>query len=368
MSEIITYPAKIKTMQQRLHAVYSLVEQMRLEHNRVGAIARSDWKRYQGKWIEYARLYAAKQLPLLEEQNRLKEAIQKVECPDWDKLSDRDKEQAYTLMYGDKVAIKVEPTLATSDLLNELKVVSLDKLAGISLIDPTENFTTYTEVDDGVDDITVTASKIDAVNVDMLNTSHYVYKDFTADHFNALNVLVECYIDSATTYQENTYGSGIGFSNTVGKPAQLTSPSVQTAFRKTTTPAYQGFLLRGYFTASDFGTISADTLYYCILARAAASDTVTFALYTDAARTSLHDTYAVAGYGTATRYRYCYGMLVGAGISGSYYTGYTQDMDLQEAAGGWANIAKVSGVAAASISKMNSVLVASIAKVNGVAV
>ncbi len=37
-------------------------------------------------------------------------------------------------------------------------------------------------------------------------------------------------------------------------------------------------------------------------------------------------------------------------------------------AGGWAHIAKVNGIAAASIGKINGVAVASIAKLNGVAV
>ena len=37
----ITYPAEIKTDYDKLGAVYSLREQMRLEHNCQGAIARS---------------------------------------------------------------------------------------------------------------------------------------------------------------------------------------------------------------------------------------------------------------------------------------------------------------------------------------
>ena len=42
---------------------------------------------------------------------------------------------------------KVKPTEATSPVLDELKAIEIDKLAGEKGVDPTEDFTTYTEVD-----------------------------------------------------------------------------------------------------------------------------------------------------------------------------------------------------------------------------
>ena len=64
----------------------------------------------------------------------------------------------------------------------------------------------------------------------------------------------------------------------------------------------------------------------------------------------------------------CFELSGNSGTTWASVTTYDQMFEEWGTIGGWANIAKVSGVASANIAKMNGVAVASIAKVNGVAV
>ena len=69
MPEAVIYPSKIKTDKDKLFACYSLIEQMRLEHNRQGVIAKADWKKYSLKWKEYSPIYHDKIKWILHERN-----------------------------------------------------------------------------------------------------------------------------------------------------------------------------------------------------------------------------------------------------------------------------------------------------------
>ena len=182
----IAYPSTVKTDDEKLGAVYALIEQMRLEHNRQGALARGDWSKYGNNWYRYAlrpkrlggNLFTEKLLPLLEEQNRLRDKIRadNYSSEAWRDLTDEARDAAFLEMFGDKEKEKSKPTAASSELLDELKSVSLDSLAGESPPDPTEDLTTFTEYDDE-SNITITASRVTATNITRVSES-YVYKDY----------------------------------------------------------------------------------------------------------------------------------------------------------------------------------------------
>lgn len=109
MPEIITYPRNIGTPQARLYAVYSLLEQARLWINQQGEKARND-PRLKGQYYVYGlrpwRLggstFWKAIMPLLEEQNRLKEAIRKQYGQDLHLLEDSQVAAWYAQYYGEK--------------------------------------------------------------------------------------------------------------------------------------------------------------------------------------------------------------------------------------------------------------------------
>ena len=144
----ITYPPELVTDKQKLLAVYALTEQMRIEHNRVGKIAESNWKEYQGKWLEYSRIFKAKQLYLFREQIDLENKIidDNYTEKDWEALTIDEKESTKLTLIGDRTDEKVKPTLATSDVLDKLKTIDFYSLNG-TYVDPPENYTTYTPYD-----------------------------------------------------------------------------------------------------------------------------------------------------------------------------------------------------------------------------
>lgn len=188
-----------------------------------------------------------------------------------------------------------------------------------------EDFTTYTKIDPG-GKLTVATNKITAVNADM-DEANYVYKDFTADHFDALNVDFEILIDSAA--RGNCWG-GIAFANMIGGLDGAAATDIFVAGFQSSGGAFSIYLGRGWITASDSYAASADTVYYCTLARAASSDSVELTIYSDSGRTDLLDTLTVSGLGTE-RWQYCYGVCTkSGGISGRDFDGHVENLALQE--------------------------------------
>ncbi len=186
-----------------------------------------------------------------------------------------------------------------------------------------EDFSTYTEVD-GTGVLTVTSSKITGLNVDK-DIDAYVYKDFTANHFNRLKVYFEVNIESGSDVGGIGY---MGFSDTVGTKAAWEATSLIAGMAKVGGPLYKVILIRGNSVASDNYTGSADTLYYCTIVRAAGSDSATLLVYDDAPRTNLLDTLAVAGYG-ANKWQYAYGFVnTNEAQAAENFSGYIQDLQL----------------------------------------
>lgn len=191
-----------------------------------------------------------------------------------------------------------------------------------------EDFTTYVEVD-GSNRLTVIASRITGVDVDR-DIDAYVYKDFDANHFNGINSLFEILQDSATLL----YGLGftVGFTNIVGDATDWESTALSAGWGEAlAAPNHRINLFRGAYLAADVYGANEDTLYYLTMERSADSDSATLKIYSDAARTNLLDTLTLSGYGTTTKWRYCYGFSSwNAAQSGMDWDGYIQNLDLQQ--------------------------------------
>ena len=191
-----------------------------------------------------------------------------------------------------------------------------------------EDFTTYTEVDTG-GYLTVTSSKVAAANV-VATTDAYVYKDYGADNFDALDLDYEFQVTSSST-GSNQYII-LGISNTVddwsGWGAGFYSGGVLNSGANS-----ELAVLAVIGGTSDTSTdISTSTVYYCTITRSAGGDAITTDVYTDSGRTSLLVTLSASGLST-TKFRYSYGFSAYGGGGDRIATGFTQNMTFNAAAG-----------------------------------
>jgi len=194
-----------------------------------------------------------------------------------------------------------------------------------------ENLTTYTEGDPNAV-ITVTSTKVNVVSIDGFDTGEYVYKDFGASFFDSINATYEILNSSdGTNYPTD---GGLAFSSTAN------------AYRGTlaTTDPWNNFLgfsgtlriylARGSYIASDFFNATNSTIYYIWMERSAGSDTVTVKIYSNSSRTTLLDTLTVSGFGTSTKWRYCYPFVHHESAEGNcVMSQYIENVDLNLTAG-----------------------------------
>ena len=227
---------------------------------------------------------------------------------------------------------------------------------------PIEDCTTYTEVDGSVG-LTVTAPKVDA-NVSSAVADDYVYKDYTADYFNALNVFFEGYMNSTNS---TTWGMGaMGLTVTaVNDRTGWGTSDVSLALWKNDTGQVYTELCRGneVAVATNYSGLALNTLYYFKLTRVAGSDTINLYVYSDSARTSPVFSLTLAGFGTATKYRYSYGFVnKNSGVGGRNFQGYIQNLDFTQS-----SIKTITGLAKASVKTINGLAIASVKTWDGLA-
>ena len=192
-----------------------------------------------------------------------------------------------------------------------------------------ENFTTYTEVDTG-DFITKTSTKVTATDVTS-QTDCYLWKDFTATHFNALDVDFEVYCENEEALK---YGhGGVAITNTLDGFHGFATTDIAVIAQSRGSSVAWIRLSRGNYVAHDWFIGVAATLYYCTISRVAGNDTVNVLVYSDSGRTNLLDTVTETGFST-TKYRYCMGFVnYDDGTANREFTGYTQNLNLNEAGG-----------------------------------
>jgi len=189
-----------------------------------------------------------------------------------------------------------------------------------------EDFTTYIEEDD-YGKLTVTASKALASDVEE-DEDVWLYKDKGVDHFDALDIDFEIRIES--TSQVDCSG-GVALANVIGDVSDFAATDFTCRIRRGGSD-YRIVLTRGNWLANDPYVCSHSTLYYCTIERSASNDTVSVKIYSDAGRTDLLDTLALANFGTE-KWRYVYGFINrNSSTGGRNLDGYTQNLDLKEAA------------------------------------
>lgn len=186
----VTYPSGIDTDKGKLFACYSIIEQARLAINTASQIATTDPTKYieTGKLRAYAQQAELRLKQLLAEQNTLKERILKANYTpqQWAAVSSLMPHELVTLhqaLFGNKTAESTKPTLATSPALDDLKALRLDDMTAKLDSDPTEDYTTYTEVDE-TSALAITADRITYTAAKAIYNTYYVYKDKGAAHFN----------------------------------------------------------------------------------------------------------------------------------------------------------------------------------------
>ena len=326
---VVTYPSEAKTDSDKLTCVYNLIEQARLYHNAQGAIASADWENNKEKWATYAKLHKQKLRPLLQEQNSLRLRIRRAHYSDeeWRNLSEDERPMAWHSLFGDKATLKEQPTTASASSLDELKLITLESLEGTPIADPTEDFTDYTEVDEG-SDMTVTASKI-AVSTMERGRNSYVDDSKGSDHFGNFEHLVKL----VWTSRSDQYAKAAFWALHNGRHT-LTSMGLYNeglaVYMYTNGSWHDTLTLTDYTNDNgdtyDIGVDQLPKTYYCTIERD--GTTLTCKIYSDASRTNLLDTLSITC-GT-TAYEYVSGVANGV-ISGSMSLTFdVEDLDLQE--------------------------------------
>lgn len=339
----ITYPANVKTNQQKLDALESLIQQYIKYYNevgtqyRVGLIDKEQWYvfAHRPSWLG-GNVFDQYLLPLLQERNNLRQLVLDEYCQanniDWPRITFEQRHELSLNIYGDKAIIREQPTRATIDLLDKLKAVDISTLSGALPPDPYEDFENDYNETDPTNDLSAATTQITADGIDTWHNTYYFVKDFGADHFDALDVL---FAIQATSDCTNNYENfAMGFSNESGEDWYDWSSTEPSASWWSTWNSNSIELSRGPETAYDYmGSASFDTWYYCRLVREAGNTNITLYIYSDASRETLLDTLSIAGLST-DKWRYCYGGVNAETGSGErYFYGYIKDMDLQEGGG-----------------------------------
>lgn len=329
----LVYPPTITTNKQKLAAVYSLLEQMRQEHNRIGESAKSDWEKYKNNWYNLTlrpkhlggNPFWEKMDLLLKEQNRLKTAIRSSNYNDeqWDKLSENQQIVAMLGMYGNKEILKENPTFATSRLLEETKAMTID-FTGDVPPDPFEDFSSYDEVDEE-SDITITGTdNITVVSMDK-DVDSYVRDSKGANHFGDFEHLITV---SMSSFGGTGYVSFWATDN--GSATEANRDSNNEGMNVYSYGSNEWLLIKDWTNDETDYDLSTDeeTYYYLTIERA--DTTLTCKIYTDEERTVLDDTLSITC-GTGA-YEYVYGCSSKGDVSGgSVASASILNLDLQEA-------------------------------------
>ena len=188
----------------------------------------------------------------------------------------------------------------------------------------TQNLTTYTEVDPN-NHLSETATRVTASTLNRDETA-YLYKDFGVDYFNALDIDFEIIVGAASS-TAGGFG-GLCVSNTLDSIDGFSAYDISAlAHESASAPNHRIYLYRGAVAAGEAYGINPDTLYYLTLERVSGSSSVQLRIYSDSGRTTLLNTLNIAGFDTATKYRYLMPMNGYNDGGGGSFDGYVQNVD-----------------------------------------
>ena len=308
---VITLPPTLTKEPDKYRHLYAAIEAVRLQHNtRAGDVSakaigfRAECRRMSTALIQHM-------LPLRKQ----------VGTPGYKPTIDSD-DPNHVLLKG---AGKADYPTADLKAITGIDLSKMDA-PGVLPPDPVQNFSgDWTEVEDGFDEIHLSATKAEAVHQNHTRTT-YAYRDFGADHFGAtFEHLFEHYVTDTTRYPALYY-----VTNTLNGWAQAYAAYDQ-AVGCYLSGGHNPKLMDLEDRSSDTGAaLALTTLFYDSFERTGET-AIEWRFYNDAPRTSLIDTLATA---IATGRRYRYGIVIS-----SYDTNvntqsnyYVQNLDLQEAA------------------------------------
>jgi hypothetical protein len=215
-----------------------------------------------------------------------------------------------------------------------------------------EDFTTYTETDPG-NDFTVTSSRI-TVSTLAENRDSFVYDDKGVDHFDGdYEHLETVYITSQDTSNNvEVYCLANVIDDFKSIRDVLNEDAIAVELFRTTGGDYQITLKEvdsGTQYADGYVGLNTATLYYLTIERdesVGTYGTIYLYLYDDSDRTSLVDTMSITLHTSKKDYRYVYGIQSFNSGNVQTFSGYTENLDLQEAAaaGGISNHMIMMGV------------------------
>lgn len=192
-----------------------------------------------------------------------------------------------------------------------------------------EDYTTYTEVDNANNDITVNGANSVTGNTLTRTDTAYLYDDKGAAFFDDFEHYHDCKPISSTVH--SSYAACWGISDTIGDVADWANGICVFVWRTgVTVPQFMLYERGGAGVIDQSINVSWNTRYYLITDR---NDTVlTTKIYSDAAHTVLVDT--MTGACDTTAYRYIFGIASYDTSSAPYsITMDCYNLDIQEAAG-----------------------------------
>lgn len=350
----IDYGPTITTDHDKLYACESLIRQLVDEYNRQSIIASAEPERYADKFRAYTlRKWQGVMQTLLAERSTIMENIRRYyySGEEWIAISAEPDSwgDVWLDLYGNLTAEKEKPTLAVCDGLNEVKAIDLADVDPLSILDPVEDFLSYTEVDPG-SDLTIDTNTIDWSTVDSRDSDTYVYDDKGANHFDG--DYEHTYLLRVTSFSgdnNGTYGflGAWALANLVDDVygiRQSESSHEVTYFYKAGLSDYDLYLMEWDTDTAYYdywATPVLDTTYYMTQKRDEAVGTYgTIYLYIcednyyGESGSDLKDTLSVALHTAKRDYRYVYAsQTLNTGTANRLVTGWVEDLDLHEGAG-----------------------------------
>ncbi len=204
----------------------------------------------------------------------------------------------------------------------------------VLLLAQTEDYTTYTEVDEN-GDFTVTADTITVVTMEK-EADSYIYKDAGVGHVSGdYTYLVEFNVDENETSGEI---HPIATSNSIGTSGTIDAASGDVQFFSLLSVSAVPSMLvvdidGGTFNNSSVLSLSEDTDYWATMVRdesISAFGDIAISIYDDSGRTNLIGTRNLNLSTSKKDFRYIYATQSKGG-AGDTWTGKIYDLDLQEA-------------------------------------
>jgi hypothetical protein len=190
-----------------------------------------------------------------------------------------------------------------------------------------EDFSTFTEQDADAA-LTVTSTRVTAYAMYSRSKNYWMYKDYGAGHFGNFSHLITTRTTSAGDTNNNIVPWMVQ-NNGEGEGSDIETLHVGLMFNT----YYRGTVLEiGDMDTPtwDSWTGSSNTVYYVTLERN--GTTFTGKIYDDSGRTNLLDTLSLTC--VTTTFRYCTVSASYNNSTGGLLYGYTENLDLQEAAAG----------------------------------